>query len=125
MNNDILKKKGIKVTKQRSQIIDFLINNNPSLFKNIVYYNQNIDPSTIYRIIELFLEKELITKINKHHNTYYVFNNDDHKHYIECIKCHKLTQIDICPYSLIDLKGYKIKSDETIKGICQNCQEVK
>ena len=122
MNSDILKNKGIKVTKQRNQIINFLCDNNKVSFKDIVSCNKNIDQSTIYRIIELYLEKEIIVKINNNHNTYYLLN-DNHKHYIECIKCHKLEEIDVCPFNLIDLKGYKIKNDETIKGICKYCQK--
>lgn len=123
ISDELLKKKKIKITNQRKQILGYLLAKKRVTMKEIIRDNQEIDQSTIYRIIELFEEKKLILKIIQHHDAYYLVNNDDHKHYIECINCHDLTEIDVCPYNLIDLKGYKIKTDETIKGICKQCQQ--
>jgi len=122
MMDDILRRNNIKVTSQRKIILNYLLIKKQATIKEIIDNNHSIDQSTIYRILELFEKKLIVAKISIHHEIYYIVNNDQHKHYIECIKCHDLAEIDVCPYNLVDLKGFKIKSDENIKGICKKCQ---
>lgn len=124
MIKDILKSKQIKATNQRIMILSFIIRNGHTTIKDINQNFKYIDLSTIYRIISLFDEKNLIKKAVYNHLVYYYFN-EEHHHYIECIKCHKKEFLDDCPYRNIDLKGFKINKDEAIKGICKTCQEEK
>lgn len=122
--SDILKEKGIKKTVQRLKIVEYLKKHPRVSIKDILYDNRGIDQSTIYRILELFEEKKIIVKIFDQ-KTYYLFNDCNHKHYIECVNCHEIKEIEVCPFQLIDLEGYQIKNDETIKGLCRKCQNKK
>ena len=121
---DILNEKKIKKTSSRIEILNYIINKKKVTIKNLLEYAPNINQSTIYRILELFERKKIIIKIFEH-ELFYCFNEEEHKHYIECINCHNKEQIDICPYNLVDLKGYKVLKDEIIKGVCHDCQQKK
>ena len=62
---DIFREYNIKCTKQRQIILDIIKNNNGITIKEInELVKKEINLSTIYRIIELFLNKEIITKKN-------------------------------------------------------------
>lgn len=124
---ELFKEKGLKLTKQRKLIFEIIEKNDEATFEDIKDKCKNsMDNSTIYRIIELFLEKDLIIKNVDNNKIYYLVNNHDHKHYIYCVKCHKKTNIDICPIEEIEDKGYKLLSHQIkINGICSDCQKNK
>lgn len=108
----------IKKTKQRLYIFNYFINNKNIEIKDLIE-NFNYDESTIYRIINLFLEKNIISK--KVNNNKIIYNlHSNHKHILKCTKCKKEELID-CPYENIDLKGFKLEN-KVINGICKDCQ---
>ena len=108
----------IKKTKQRLDIFNYFINNKNIEIKDLIE-NFNYDESTIYRIINLFLEKDIISK--KVNNNKIIYNlHSNHKHILKCTKCKKEELID-CPYENIDLKGFKLEN-KVINGICKDCQ---
>ena len=121
---EILKKNRLKVTPNRLEILE-LINklDMDATIKNILS-NTTIDKSTVYRIVEAFLEKNVIeTSINYKNELYYMIK-EEHKHYIKCIKCHKKQEINICPIEEIEEKGFKVINHKIeIDGICNNCQK--
>lgn len=64
---EILKNKGIKITKGRTEILSILKNSENSLSAEKIYQiyksnNININLSTVYRTLELFEEKKLLKK---------------------------------------------------------------
>lgn len=122
---DLFKEKGIKLTKQRKLVYEVI--KDETTFDEIKYKcSKYMNNSTIYRIIELFLKNEMITKnIDNNGNICYSIN-EGHKHYIYCVKCHKKTSINICPIENLENSGYKLLSHQiTINGICDNCQKNK
>lgn len=123
MIESILIKKQIKVTNQRKMILNYINNNNNFTIKDIINSIKNINQSTIYRILSLFEEKNIINKVVINNEVYYSLNKIKHEHYIECSKCHKKEKLNGCPYNNFDLKGFKININEPIKGICQSCQK--
>ena len=126
---NILKNKGIKSTKQREEIYD-LVKLKPSTIKELLSKkSMNIDASTLYRIINLFIEKEIFLKyVNKDGQVYYMIN-EGHVHYINCIKCNERIKIDFCPIdeiskNIYEQSGYTLLSHNIVfDGICKNCQE--
>lgn len=58
----ILKEKKLKVTKNRLKVLEY-INKNEYVTLNELMKNLNIDKSTIYRIIDVLLENDIITTI--------------------------------------------------------------
>lgn len=122
---EYFKEKNIKLTKPRKQIFEIIDNLEDASFKDIEDKCKNsMNKSTIYRVLELFLEKEIITKNIDNNNITYSINKNEHKHYIYCVKCHKKTNIEICPIEEIESKGYKLLSHQIkINGICPTCQK--
>lgn len=73
--------------------------------------------------MELFLEKNLIDKILLNQVIVYTLK-EHHRHYLNCIKCHKKVAIKNCPFDYEELEGFKIINHTiNIEGICNNCQK--
>lgn len=129
--NELFKEKGIKLTRQRKEIYN-IVRTNPSTIKEIIKRKTNdVDVSTLYRIIELFIEKEMFIKnVDKKGDVYYTVN-EDHTHYINCVKCHKKVKIDFCPIDEIEKHVYEevgytlISHNMMFDGICSKCNEKK
>lgn len=128
---DLFKFKKIKYTNQRGLVLEVInkLGDNATL-KNILNSCKNeVDNSTIYRIIDLFIEKEIIDKSLNYNNEIYYAIKEEHGHYFTCIKCHKKEKINNCPlenieHSLEEDKGYKILNHIVkIEGICNECQK--
>lgn len=124
---DIFKEFNIKKTKQRQEVYIFFKDN------TIVYINDlinklNIDKSTIYRILNLFLKHNIIEKkIDVNENTYYELHEFEHNHYLKCLSCHKKIKID---NSIIQKFEKEINNDNfnitthniEFRGICKSCK---
>ena len=125
--NELFKLKNIKCTKQREKVFN-IINEKPRTLKEILNNRDDIDPSTVYRILELFLEKDLIIKIIDESEVYYAVN-EKHSHYVNCIKCHKKEKINYCFMEEMEEKinkdlGYTLVSHNlVIDGICPSCMK--
>ena len=91
--NELFKEKGIKVTRQRKEIYN-IVKANPSTIKEILKRKTNdVDVSTLYRIIDLFIKKGIFIKnVDAKGDVYYTLN-EEHVHYINCIKCNTLPVI--------------------------------
>ena len=62
MVEEVFKKNNIKLTKQRKEVYELL--KEPQTVKDIINKKININPSTIYRIIEIFLRILAYIKYN-------------------------------------------------------------
>ncbi len=124
---ELFKKNNIKYTKQREKVYN-IIKDNPITMKEILNNKDDIDSSTIYRIIEMFLEKNLIIKIVDGSEIYYAIN-DEHSHYINCIKCHKKEKVNYCFMHDMEQEiskdlGYTLLSHSLIMdGLCPTCNK--
>lgn len=125
MIRNILKNKKVKATNQRVRILEYIYKKKKLTIKDLIFKFEDIDQSTIYRILAIFENKNIIIKVIIENKIYYKINNDDHKHFIECINCHQKLELKECPYNNINLHGFIINKEENIKGICKNCQNNK
>ncbi len=72
---DLISAKGIKVTPQRMRVLEaiYKLNNHPTA-ENILAYIKKNDPNissgTVYKVLETFVEKNLIKKV-KDRERYY------------------------------------------------------
>lgn len=128
--NKILKNKALKSTKQREIVLE-LINklDFEATAKNIANNcSLNVDKSTVYRIIDLFLEKDVLVKELNCNNEIYYRIKEEHGHYFTCVKCHRREKLNDCPIEKIEedleeTKGYKILNHTVeITGICDKCK---
>lgn len=127
--DELFKDKGLKITKQRILVFDFVKElGDLATAKNISKKcNGKVDKSTIYRIIDLFLEKGLFEKMINYKDEIYYTIKEEHNHYFICVKCHRREKINECPIDDIDNdysinKGYKVLNHTVlINGICSEC----
>ena len=97
-----------------------LANEIASIINNL----NDVDISTIYRTIKTLEDRNIIEEISGINDDVIYVISDSNKHYIKCIKCNSIKEIDICPIELDDyIDGYKIISHSlVIDGICKRCQ---
>lgn len=119
----LLKQNNLKITNQRIKTLDVIINLDNNATINNIKEKLDFDKSTIYRIINLLMEKNIIEKNIENKKIYYSLK-EEHKHYIKCIKCNKKEEIEECLINKIENKGYKVLNHKLeIEGICSNCLE--
>lgn len=135
---DLFTSNGIKVTKQRELIFDALKHfDTPvtaeQLFLKLKSVDSLINLSTVYRSLNMFVEKKLAVEsfIPEEKTSVFEINRMEHKHYLICINCKKVMAIDNCPVeeyekSLekttgFDIKGHKLE----IFGYCPECRRKK
>lgn len=132
MIESLFKEKNLKLTNQRKTIIKVIneLSNNANV-KNIVNKCSNdMDISTIYRILDLLLEKNILEKRINYDDSIYYGVKEEHGHYFTCIKCNKKEKLINCPLEEIENKyeiemGYKILSHTVLMtGICKKCKEL-
>lgn len=85
-----------------------------------------LSKTTVYNVISLFLENNLIIAINPGNNEKrYELMHDSHSHFI-CKKCNKIYDIPkiSTSYKTEDIPGFKIDNEEVnLYGICPECMK--
>lgn len=128
MIEDVLKENNLKVTKQRVLVLNTIndLNNNATI-KNILKENYGqLDKSTIYRIIDLLLANNIIDKEINFDNEIIYQLKKNHKHILNCVKCHNRVEVTECPFEneIHNIAGFTILNHSlNIDGICQKCQK--
>jgi len=123
---------GIKKTRQREGVLSVLEKAKAPLGASDIYEKlkgggETIWLSTVYRILEHFVQKDVVMKINvlDHEMAVYALSSDRHKHYAVCMNCHKIIAIDNCP-----MENFPLKMEEEFKilghnlevyGFCKDC----
>ncbi|WP_297812440.1 Fur family transcriptional regulator [uncultured Finegoldia sp.] len=136
MKNEVLMKKGLKVTKARKLIVSILENCDEPISAESLYEifkeKQDSNLSTIYRNLRILKEKSIVEIICEIDGiSYYILKDKKHKHSIICKNCGKIIPIDHCPVEKIeqDLEqktGFKIDSHQLeFRGLCPDCQKKK
>lgn len=124
---DILKSAGYKLTKQRKEVICAIIDaQKPVSLKDIQNNCSSIDFASIYRIVNLLLELNIVRKVNfgERYLRYEIETEHMHHHHIVCSKCGSIKKIDYCLVEeLENLTNFKIleHSMEFI-GLCPKCK---
>lgn len=125
LNN--LKKYGYKITENRKAVISFLLNaKNPVSLKEIANGTNNIDFTSIYRIINLYVKLKIVRKVylGEKYLRYELEEQEiEHHHYVKCTKCGSIQKINYCIVDKIEKEtNYKIIDHNTeFFGICPKC----
>lgn len=135
-SKDYLAGYGIKCTTQRILILNILKElSAPSTAEQIylkaAHMQPHINLSTIYRILELFTEKKIISKhiLTENKTAVYELNVHPHRHYMVCVGCQSIIPLDDCPCDIIketvskhaDFKILDHKLE--ILGYCSKCNK--
>lgn len=131
----ILKEKKLRVTLPRVEILRVLkLSSKPvTVFEIHSKVNdQGFDLATVYRTINSFLEKNLVTDIDfkDDYKRYELIIDRHHHHHIVCRKCGKVENVDICLTDKmeqeVEKKGYRdITHSLEFFGVCELCSSGK
>ena len=122
---EILTGAGLKHTKQRKALLELLKNADKPMTAEMIYENtKNMSRSTVYRTLEKFLEKGIVTRgvVQDGDKLYYELACMGHRHYAICLGCHEMRYIDVCPMhdakvSNFTVTGHKLE----LYGYCDKC----
>ncbi|KUO72920.1 MAG: Fur family transcriptional regulator [Desulfosporosinus sp. BRH_c37] len=133
---EILKREGMKSTRHRNAILLLLEQSEDprtaeELYISLREKTASINLSTVYRTLDTFVSKNLVTKSTMDDGkARYELNQHEHKHHLFCVGCHKVISIEDCPMGeLQEILKKKIDFDVTghkleIYGYCHNCKKV-
>ncbi|MDD3393131.1 MAG: Fur family transcriptional regulator [Anaerotignum sp.] len=132
---EIFNQNNIKTTKQRETVFDVLMNASMPLTVEEIYVTlrekeKNMSLSTIYRVLDVFVSKDLVEKSNfsKSNMAVYEIKGTKHKHHLICICCGKIVALDSCPIHDYEKALEKTTSFDIIShkleffGYCPECK---
>lgn len=141
MNNDIkfnniLKSKGLKITKHRTSVLKVISESKHPLSAEEIYltlkYNFiSINLSSIYKILDSLTNKNVISKciLGDDNKTSYEMNTSEHKHHLICKQCKDVFPLTDCPLCIYekhikeDIDFDIIEHRLEIYGYCKNCKK--
>ena len=124
---------GLKRTRQRECVLSVLkASQGPlsaaDICAQIEKNGEAVWLSTVYRILEMFVEKEIAVKANVRGSemAVYELNRFCHKHYAVCVSCHKIIAMDNCPLEeftpqLQEQDFHVLGHTLEIFGYCRDC----
>lgn len=132
-NQQQIKTSGLRVTPTRTAVMHILNSSNKPLdiatiYKEISNHHVDADQATIYRIIENFIEKGLISRIQLRENKFYYEKKGKEHHHVVCTNCNNIEDVSNCNIKSlvqeIEIKyGFEVKSHSLeFFGLCNNCK---
>lgn len=132
LQKDTIRNKGLRVTPARIAVLRILEESQKpvdiaTIYAEIAKHHVDADQATIYRIIDNFLEKNLITRIQfQEKKFFYEAKRPEHHHAI-CNECGKIEDISNCSIKRTESRikektGFTVKSHSLeFFGICADC----
>lgn len=128
----IFSNKGIRLTNQRRRVFEILNDervpmNAESIYIKLLEQDEQMSLSTVYRILDLFEEKGIVVKTYFDNKSCYAIN-DGHKHFLTCLNCKTVVEIEHCPVPELEEKiesstHFLITSHRLdFYGLCPECQ---
>lgn len=132
---DLLKRNALSLTDSRKKILNLFFSANGALSHGVIEKSmgETMDRVTIYRTLQVFVEKGIIHTIPTNDNSIrYALckdecesghHHDHHVHFV-CVKCGTTTCLDDVTVPEVRLpKGFKPKLAEmVVSGNCDNCE---
>jgi Fur family transcriptional regulator, ferric uptake regulator len=120
----------MRMTRQRKQILSVLSHSKSPQSAEMIWAKfpkGTLNLSTIYRTLDLFFAQNIISKSFMNNMTYFYINKHDHHHYMICMACQKMIEVDCkladMAHEVATKHHFTITHhDMTIYGYCQKCQ---
>ena len=132
----VLNNSGYRLTDQRLSLLRVLETFSGS-FSALDFEKKSneMDPSigraTMFRAIDLFLERGILEKIHRENgDDVYIVGSKGHHHHLICRVCGEIRDIDACPFEeeiemIIEKEGFaRTLHRIEIEGVSRNCQKV-
>ncbi len=133
---NVMRRHGLKSTKIRLSILTVLFRSEQPLDTEQILLalkaqNAIANLSTVYRALEVLMEKELVTAVVLPgvSRTLYAFNGPLHRHYLVCLDCKRMLPVEGCPLSVYERQleqqtGFLIAAHRLeLYGRCPACQQ--
>lgn len=124
---------GIKKTRQRENVMAILESakmplSATDICSRMEEYDDAVWLSTVYRVLELFVQKGIVIKTSTLNSemAVYELNRSKHKHYAVCMSCHKMIEMDNCPLEKfvpkLEEENFQVLGHNLeIFGYCKDC----
>ncbi|HEY1078574.1 MAG TPA: Fur family transcriptional regulator [Bdellovibrio sp.] len=133
--NERVRKAGMKLTSQRSQLLQILLDHPEPLsadeiFKKFAVKSEGMDLVTIYRILKKFEEADLVSRLEFGDGVArfeLTLESGHHHHHVICRSCQAVEPLHICDLDqhikMVETMGYKQVSHRLdFFGLCSRCQ---
>ena len=129
-----LKEHGVKMTDQRKELLRILADaHRPMCAEEIFLLMKDSNPevclATIYRNLEMLVQKELVRQMQlSGKKREYELIGDEHHHYLVCLGCNKTVKLEGCPLHHYEEKvvadtDFTITEHHlSIYGYCPQCK---
>ena len=128
-----LKDKGLRLTKPRKIILDFIHDNGDHLTAEEIINHVHgkfprVNKSTIYRTLEVLEKNECVFKSESNNKTIYHHAEEGHHHHLVCRKCGKTIECDEDLFTPVERalgKKYGFSTNfkhMVVSGLCKECK---
>ena len=131
----LLKKKNLKNTKHRNSVLKAIETSSEPVTAEEIYLSLqkediSISLSTVYRIIEVLINTNIVCKISftDNNKALYEINNSSHRHHLLCLNCRNVFPVEDCPLGkhvqTLEEKFNFIITSHNLEfyGYCKNCK---
>lgn len=136
MDNQDLKKAGLKITLPRLKILEILEKakehhlSAEDIYKTLIESGEEIGLATVYRVLTQFEEAGLVVRHNfEADQAVFEIDHGAHHDHLVCVKCHRVEEfvdhiIEKRQEEIAKNAGYAITDHSlNIYGICRSCQK--
>lgn len=123
----LLKEKGLRITKGRGQIVNYILEKQGVFSaRELLKKFSKVDPASVYRTLTLLEDLDIIDPVTKIKDfQYYEVHEREnkHHHHLVCKDCGDAKCID-CPFeeSKANFKDYaEVHHSFVLTGFCKNC----
>ncbi|HUD05353.1 MAG TPA: Fur family transcriptional regulator [Candidatus Saccharimonadales bacterium] len=130
---DLLKRNGFSITRQRLLIFDLLTGAEPiSMNELIKYAGEKLDKVSVYRTVAAFEKIGIVQRLNTgwKYKIELTDKFNDHHHHLTCVKCHKIISINAHDLEnfieqVSKLNDFKPSEHQVeIQGFCKQCSQL-
>lgn len=129
---EILKDKGLKVTKNRLEVLDVIGQSSSPLSAEEIFSKlpkNSCDRATLFRTLKQFTENNLLEMLDfsEGFSRYGLHCEEHHHHHVICTECKKIEPVPFCIPKEFELslkrRGYtNIQHKMEFFGLCTDCQ---
>ena len=130
---DLIRNKGLRVTPARVAVLNVLSDSKhpldiASIWDALSRKRIDADQATVYRIIENFIQKDLILRLQFQEKKFFYEAKREEHHHIVCTNCGKIEDVSKCNIKRLVSEiernsGFRVESHSLeFFGVCEVCR---